>query len=291
MLYEIRHRTIYEYEEDVLLSHHLARLVPRDLAHQRCRRHSIETAPNATTRSTNIDHFGNTITFLTIEGPHRRFELTALASVELAPSSTIAENETPPWENVRDLFAADHPETPVEVAEFTFESPLVSRRAHFADYAKESFAAGRALLTAANELNARIYRDFTFDSHATTVTTPVGEFFKLRRGVCQDFAHLMISCLRSLGLPARYVSGYLETQPAPGQPKLAGADASHAWASLWCGESGWVDLDPANNVVPTNHHVTTAWGRDYSDVSPVRGVIVGSGSHRLTVAVDVTPRS
>ena len=289
MFYEIRHRTTYDYDEDVSLSHHVARLTPRDLPHQRRHRHYIETSPRAAARSSHTDHFGNTATFLTIEGPHRSLELVASSVVEVLPVSAARTEESPPWETVRDLFANDHPKAPVEAIEFIFGSPLVPQRGEFGDYAKQFFAAGRPVREAAIDLCACIHRDFKFDPRATTVTTPVSEFFKSRRGVCQDFAHFMIACLRSLGLPARYVSGYLETVPSPGQPKLAGADASHAWLSLWCGNTGWVDLDPTNNLLPAGRHITAGSGRDFSDVSPVRGMITGSGAHSLNVAVDVTP--
>ncbi|HAM72429.1 MAG TPA: transglutaminase [Verrucomicrobiales bacterium] len=291
MRYEIRHRTAYEYDNDVLLSHHIARLTPRELPHQRCAEHRVETFPNATTRSTHEDHFGNTATFLTLEGAHRRLEITSLNLVEVDTPVPCDPSKTPAWEEVRDRFGLELLPDPIAPVEFVFPSPQIPRRPEFREYARASFPAGCPVLAGALDLSRRIHDDFTFDPRATSVTTPVAEFFKTRRGVCQDFAQFMIACLRSVGLPARYVSGYLETLPPPGQAKLVGADASHAWVSVWCGEPGWVDIDPTNDVRPRDRHVTVAWGRDFSDVSPLRGVIVGSGHHTLSVAVDVTPVS
>jgi transglutaminase-like putative cysteine protease len=177
----------------------------------------------------------------------------------------------------------------LEASDFIFDSPLIRARESYLHYAQVSFTPGRPILEAALDLTKPIHSDFKFDPTATSVATPLEEVFKHRRGVCQDFAHFQIGCLRSLGLPARYVSGYVETDPPPGQQRLAGADASHAWVSLFCPGLGWLDVDPTNNMVPSSRHITVAWGRDFSDISPIRGVILGSGEHRLKVAVDVVP--
>jgi transglutaminase-like putative cysteine protease len=177
----------------------------------------------------------------------------------------------------------------LEAAEFLFDSPLIKSNDDFADYSRPSFPKGRPILEAVQDLSERIHKDFKFDPSATDVSTPVTQVLKDRRGVCQDFAHLQIACLRSIGLPARYVSGYLNTIPPPGQPKLAGADASHAWVSFYCDAHGWIDIDPTNNQIPNLQHITVGWGRDYSDVSPVRGVVLGSAGHALKVSVDVRP--
>jgi len=289
MRYQIHHRTTYQYDQDVSLSHHLARLTPAHSATQRCLRHELRTLPAEATRSEHVDHFGNASTFLTIEGPHRQLEITASSLVEITPWGGPGTKESPGWEEVRDSFRTEPLDVAPEVVEFTFASPLVPLRPEFGAYAAESFGPGRSLLEGVRDLASRIHRDFKFDPKATHVATPVGEFFKARRGVCQDFAHLMIAGLRSLGLAARYVSGYLETLPPEGQAKLIGADASHAWLAVWGGPAGWVDVDPTNDVLPSDRHITVALGRDFSDVSPVRGVILGSGAHRLSVAVDVTP--
>jgi transglutaminase-like putative cysteine protease len=287
MNYVIRHSTAYDYENDVSLSHHIAHLTPRETPQQRCLEHGLEALPRAATTSSHSDHFGNLTTFLTVEGIHRRLEMVASSRVEILPPTTVDPENTPPWETIRDQFNLDSTNVPLEPVEFAFSSPLAPSRTDLAEYARPSFAPARPILAGALDLCQRIHGDFKFDTLATTVMTTVHDFFKARRGVCQDFAQLMIACLRSLGLPARYVSGYLETLPPPGKPKLVGTDASHAWISLWCGDQGWVDVDPTNNAVPSGRHITTAWGRDYADVAPVRGVLVGGGRHKLTVSVDV----
>lgn len=289
MIFEIRHRTTYEYDAEVSLSHHVARLTVMETSRQHCSHHVIEADPKPTGRSTHIDHFGNTATFLTFEGAHRRLEIHALNTVEILPPPAIDENQSIAWEIIRDAFDPCKQPAPMEVSEFIYPSPLLPRRTEFMDYASDSFAPDTPVLAGAMSLMSRIHRDFVFDTRATSVTTPIQEVFKNRRGVCQDFAQLMIACIRSIGLPARYVSGYLETRPAPGQIKLIGADATHAWVSIWCGELGWIDLDPTNDLRPSDRHIITAVGRDFQDVSPIRGVIVGSGSHSLNVGVDVVP--
>jgi len=195
--------------------------------------------------------------------------------------------ETPAWESVRELSRGRQIGQALDASEFIFDSPLIQAADDFAAYAAPSFPKGRPILDAVLNLTARIHHDFKFDPKATTLATPLAEVFKNRRGVCQDFAQLEIACLRSLGLPARYVSGYLETVPPPGKARLIGADASHAWISFHCYGLGWIEVDPTNNVVPTTRHIAVAWGRDFNDVSPIRGVILGAGEHTLKVAVDV----
>jgi transglutaminase-like putative cysteine protease len=287
MLYDITHRTTYGYRSDVSVSHHLAHLHPRDLPRQQVTdfRLSVDPAPVVSTER--IDYYGNLTGFFTISSPHDRLAVTARSRVRVSPPTLPASAVTPPWQLVRDRCASDVLTVDSEVGEFRFDSPHVSRRPAFADYAAPAFPKDRPLLEAIEDFNSRIFRDFRFDSRATTVATPVDEVFKRRRGVCQDFAHLAVACLRSLGLPARYVSGYLETQPPPGKSRLVGADASHAWFSVWCSGFGWIDADPTNNLLPGDRHVTVAWGRDFADVSPVRGVVVGGRGHSLGVSVDV----
>jgi transglutaminase-like putative cysteine protease len=194
-----------------------------------------------------------------------------------------------PWEEAARLLRDDHSAAGLEAYQFRFESPRIRARREFAAYARQSFTQRRPLSEALLDLTARIHNDFRFDAKATTGRTPVEEVFRRRRGVCQDFAHIQIACLRSLNLAARYVSGYLRTYPPPGQQRLVGADASHAWVSAYCPGSGWLDVDPTNNLVPSDGHVTLAWGRDYGDVSPLRGLILGGGAHRLKVSVDMEP--
>ncbi|MBI5691130.1 MAG: transglutaminase family protein [Verrucomicrobia bacterium] len=288
-LYELTHVTTYDYRAPVTVSHHLMRLCPRRLPRQAIEFHSLAIDPAPATLSQRIDYFGNDTTFATIQGAHRSLRITSRSRVAVGPAFIPDPSETPPWEAVRGRCRSDRSLPVLEAIEYTFASPLVSLEPDFADYAAASFPPGRSLLAAAVELNERIHADFTFDPAATTLSTPLRQVFAQRRGVCQDFAHLLIACFRSLGLPARYVSGYLETTPPPGQARLVGADASHAWVSLFLPDLGWVDLDPTNRCLPSLRHITVAWGRDYSDVSPIRGVLTGSGEHALAVAVDVVP--
>src|SRR5205807_6021440 len=221
------------------------------------------------------------------EKAHRQLVINSRSRVAVAPAATPEPIETPAWETVRARCRDDHSGKALEAHEFTYPSPLIPLVGEFTDYAKSSFAPARPVLDAVVDLTRRIHEDFTFDAAATTVTTPVAEVFKQRRGVCQDFVHFQIACLRSHGLPARYVSGYLETDPPPGQPKLRGVDASHAWASFLCPGFGWIDIDPTNNCLPSLRHIAIAWGRDYGDVAPIRGVLVGAQNQQLSVAVDV----
>jgi transglutaminase-like putative cysteine protease len=289
-LYDLTHSTTYDYHSLVTVSHHLLRVSPRRLARQFRLEHSIETDPVAATTSQRTDYFGNDVTFATIEGAHRRLTVTSRSRVGVGPAFIPEPSETPRWENVCGLCRSDRSTAALEAIEFTFATPTVPLEPAFAEYAAASFTPRRSILEAALDLTTRIHADFKFDPTATTVSTPLLEVLGKRRGVCQDFAHFQIACLRSLGLPARYVSGYLETIPPPGKPRLVGADASHAWVSVFCPGLGWVDLDPTNNCMPSMRHITAAWGRDYSDVSPIRGVLLGSGEHTLSVAVNVVPQ-
>ncbi|HEY6168273.1 MAG TPA: transglutaminase family protein [Verrucomicrobiae bacterium] len=285
--YEISHATTYDYAGSVSVSHHLLRVAPRNFAKQRCLHHELAIDPPPAMTSSHTDYFGNTAHFITVESPHRQLNVTSRCQVAVSPAFIPDAAETLPWERVRNMCHGDHSGRALEAHEFTYASPLVPRSVDYADYARASFPADRPVLDAVMDLTRRINRDFKFDPKATSVATPLEEVFKQRRGVCQDFAHVQIACLRSLNLPARYVSGYLETDPPPGQPKLRGADASHAWTAFYCPGLGWIDVDPTNNCLPSMRHLTVAWGRDFSDVSPVRGVLVGGGDHELKVAVDV----
>ena len=289
MTYDLIHATTYEYTHQVSLSHHLLRLHPRDLDRQQCLCHDLRIEPGPGVTRSHTDYFGNQMTFVTVEGAHRKLVVTSKSQVEVKPAAPPKPAETPAWETVRDLCLADNPDGGLEAREFIYASPRIKKQAAFADYAASSFAPDRPVLEAVLDLTGRIHGDFKFDPKATSIATPLEEVLKSRRGVCQDFAQLEIAFLRSMGIPARYVSGYLETDPPPGKPRLAGADASHAWISFFCPGAGWIDVDPTNNLLPSTRHVTVAWGRDYSDVSPIRGVILGSGEHSLKVAVDVIP--
>lgn len=289
-LFDITHTTTYDYQSPVNVSHHQLRLTPRRLARQFRLAHELVLDPPPAAVSHHTDYFGNEVAFLTLEGAHRRFQVTARSQVAVAPAFLPDPAETPAWETVRTLCRSDRSVPVLEAGEFTFASPLVTTGPEFAAYAAPSFLPGRPLLDAVRDFIARIQADFRFDPTATTVATPVAEVLARRRGVCQDFAHLAIACLRSLGLPARYVSGYLETLPPPGQARLVGADASHGWFACYCPGLGWLDADPTNNLFPSLQHITLAWGRDYGDISPMRGVLTGGDDHRLTVAVDVLAR-
>jgi transglutaminase-like putative cysteine protease len=279
--YDVEHVTRYAYTESVSISHHLARLTPRTAVHQLRLRHDIEVEPAAAARSTHTDYFGNDATFFAMQGAHRGLTVTSRSRVRVTARIVPEAASTPSWED------ADRSGLQLEALEALFDPAWLRFSPEFLAYARPSFHAGRPLLEAVNDLTARIHADFTFDPDATTVTTSLAEVFRLRRGVCQDFARFEIACLRSLGIPARYVSGYLETTPPPGMPRRIGADASHAWLAFHCPGTGWIDVDPTNNLLPSTGHVTLAHGLDYGDVSPIRGVILGGGRHTLQVSVDV----
>jgi transglutaminase-like putative cysteine protease len=281
MRYDIVHTTRYDYSDSVAVSHHMARLRPRDLPNQRCVRHELVVEPAAAVTSTHEDYFGNPVTFFAMQGAHKSLVVRARSTVEAFGSPPVVPPGMP-WEA-----AAERSSLPLDVLEFVIASANETGTPGLDAYARVSFPDGRPLRDALIDLTARIHDDFTFDSGATTVATPLADVFKSRRGVCQDFARLEIACLRALGIPARYISGYLETVPPPGTERLLGADASHAWLTVHCPGAGWIHVDPTNNLLPSDTHITLAWGRDYDDVSPVRGVILGGGAHTLRVQVDV----
>ena len=289
MIYRLNHTTTYHYSGAVSLSHHLLRLRPRDLPRQRCLHNDLHIEPRPDVLCAHRDYFGNAISFLTIEGSHRRLLITSRSEVEVKAPTMPDPAQTPAWERVRDIVPDGDAESFLQACEFLYASPLIKKQPEFAAYAAPSFPPGRPLLEAVLDLTARMHADFTFDPEATSVATPLLEVFQTRRGVCQDFAQLEIGFLRTMGVPARYISGYLETEPPPGQARLAGADASHAWVSFLCPGAGWIDVDPTNNLLVASRHITLGWGRDYSDVSPIRGIIIGSGEHSMDVAVDVIP--
>jgi len=289
LIYRVRHRTTYDYEDPVSVSHHVVRLTPRNLPRQMCRESYVAVIPAPPVTSAHFDYFGNTLTNFTLDEPHECLIVEAHSELEVKAAEPPGFSQTPAWETVRQSLGDDFSDEDLSAYQFVFDSQRVRSNPELADYARESFPEGRPLLEGALDLTRRIHQDFRFDKKATEVATPVQTFFEKRRGVCQDFAHLQIGCLRSLGLPARYVSGYLRTMPPPGRPRLVGADASHAWCSAWCPGTGWVDFDPTNNCVPSDGHITVAWGRDYSDVSPIYGVLLGGAKHKLRVEVDVMP--
>jgi len=307
--YHVVHETSYSYDSPVSLSRQLLHLTPRDCPWQRCLAHQITVDPEPSTARDRLDCFGNPVRELAIEFPHDQLIVRAESTIDVFPhlpagaeaALTSAASATQPsgylyaspaWERVRDALAYGAQPVLLEASCFQFESPYVRVKREFAAYARACLTPGRPVLEAVQALMSRIYDEFEFDPEATTVATPVLEVLAEKRGVCQDFAHLMLSCLRSQGLAARYVSGYLLTHPPPGQPRMVGADASHAWVSVYCPElegGRWVDFDPTNNLLPDTQHITLAWGRDFADVSPLRGIILGGGAHELDVAVTVTP--
>src|SRR3984957_679827 len=289
MIYRIVHRTTYKYKYPVSVGTHVACLKPRALPGHQLSRSELRIQPRPATRTERVDFFGNVLCFFTIREPHRELVVEARSEVRMEGSAAPRLPLPLAWEEAAKSVPNDHSPAGLEAYQFGFESPRIRVRPEFASYALQSFTHGRPMPEALLDLTTRIHKDFRFDSKVTNVRTPTEEVFRKRRGVCQDFAHLQIACLRSLGIAARYVSGYLRTYPPPGQPRLVGADASHAWVSAYCPGIGWLDMDPTNNVVPSNGHVTLAWGRDYGDVSPLRGLILGGGAHTLKVGVDMEP--
>lgn len=292
--YQILHDTHYRYASSVTLAQQLAHLWPRDCPWQRNHEQQLLVSPLPCQRQDALDVFGNPLTRLVFERPHDELKVSARLKVEVLPRPALNVQDSPAWEAacsaLRYSGQALAPGV-LDAARFRFESPYVHLKQVFADFAAECFNPGRPLLAAVDGLMLKIFSEFSFDAAATQVATPLLQVLEERRGVCQDFAHLMLACLRSLGLSARYISGYLLTQPPPGQPRLIGADASHAWISVFCPQHGWVDFDPTNNIRPALEHITLAWGRDFADVSPLRGVILGGGSHDPEVQVTVMPLS
>jgi transglutaminase-like putative cysteine protease len=287
MIYRIVHRTTYKYKYPVSVGNHVACLKPRSLPSHRLVRNELRIYPVPVTITERVDYFGNHLCFFTVEDPHEELVVEARSELIREQPPSVWPEEPFPWEEVVRMLPEDRRPTALDAFQFRFESPRIRLRQEFAAYALQSFTPGRSLQKGLLDLTARIHSDFRFDSKVTTVRTPIEEVFRKRRGVCQDFAHVQVACLRSINLSARYVSGYLRTYPPPGQPRLVGADASHAWVSAYCPGFGWLDVDPTNNVVPSNGHVTLAWGRDFGDVSPLHGLILGGGAHSLKVSVDL----
>lgn len=290
MRYQVIHRTLCRYDSPVSVCHYHAKLTPRRLPNQECPWHEITIRPDPLHRYNRHDAYGNAITYFEIEGSHEELEVISRCYLHIKANAEVDPSATLPWESVREACLSSQWSAATMAEEFVCDSPLIHPLPEMREYALRSFTPARPVLEAALDLNHRIFTDFTFDPTATNVATPITESWKKKRGVCQDYAQVMIACLRAVGLPARYVSGYLETLPPPGQQKLIGADASHAWLSLWCGEEwGWMDMDPTNDLMPSLRHITLAWGRDFSDVSPLRGVTLGAGNQQIIVAVDVSP--
>jgi transglutaminase-like putative cysteine protease len=287
--YHVTHTTRYDYKDAVKLSHNLVRLRPRDHGMQSCLQHELQVLPIPAVTSERLDYFGNHTVWLSLQEAHLQLTITARSEVKvdlvLRPDAGLS----PPWEQVRQTLLTAADSRTLSARQFSFDSPYVRRSAELADYAHASFPPGQPFLQCVLDLTERIHRDFEFLPGSTKVGTPVLDVLHTRRGVCQDFAHLQIGCLRSLGLPARYVSGYIATTPPPGQPRLTGADASHAWIGVFEPDFGWIDFDPTNGLMPSDSHITVAWARDYDDLGPVKGILVGGHRQRLKVSVDVAP--
>ncbi|MEM1296206.1 MAG: transglutaminase family protein [Verrucomicrobiota bacterium] len=292
-LYEIKHRTRFDYGGRIDLCHNEARLCPINSDYQSTKAFKIVVEPSSETVNERMDCFGNRIHFFSVEHSHDELAVTSESEVLVSTKQRPWEQEDfpdPAYENVLGFLENLSGSNVLEIGEFIYPSQAVPRHSDLREYALVSFTSNANLIAATRHLMNRIFTDFTYVSGATDISTPVLDVLEGRRGVCQDFAHLMISCLRSLGFAARYVSGYLETQPPPGQPKLQGADASHAWVELYVPEFGWLPFDPTNDVCPGANHIVLATGRDYFDVQPVRGIFVGVGQQLLSVEVDVIRR-
>jgi transglutaminase-like putative cysteine protease len=287
MKYRVTHVTRYDYSESVSLCHNLAHLKPRTQPGQVCRTSQVRVEPSPSVAREFRDYFGNHVNYFAVQQAHQQLTVTAISEVAVDPVPLSAAATVPSWESVRDAIDQGTSADLLEARLFVLDSPYVKGSKILGAYAQASFPPGRSLLEGVSELMTRIYSEFTYDPHATEIATPPEEVLAQRRGVCQDFAHFAIGCLRSTGLPARYVSGYLETLPPPGKTKLRGADASHAWFAVYLPGEGWLDFDPTNNRMSAEQHITTAVGRDFGDVTPVKGVLYGGGEHVLHVAVDV----
>ena len=290
MKYLITHKTDYEYSTPVKVCHNVMMLSPRETATVRCLSHGMTIDPPPQVRSSLIDTFGNRVELFSVEESHDALAITSSSEVEVEFRPWIEGVNTPPWNAV--IAAVNDRRDPNwhEAVQFLFDSPRIRRSDIFAAYARQSFGDGVPIVAAAADLTHRINVDFTYDTTATHVNTPSKTAFADRNGVCQDFAHVAVACLRSIGVPARYVSGYLRTFPPPGEARMIGADESHAWFALYCGpELGWVDFDPTNDCFASIGHIPVAWGRDYDDVVPIKGVFLGGGEHTLSVSVDVRP--
>ena len=289
--YRVRHETVYSYGGNVAHSHQLLHLTPRDAPSQSCRHRSITLLPGPSRRREDLDAFGNHVTRLEYDLPHDRLEVLAEVGVDVRPAPVLEAADSRPWEAVRSSLVFSGKamnQEMLDACRYRMESSYVRIKQTFTDYGEDCFARNRPLLAAAEALMHKIHDEFKYAPGSTNIRTSAIEAFEARRGVCQDFSHIMLACLRARGLAARYVSGYLRTLPPPGaDAAYVGADASHAWVSVFCPPFGWVDLDPTNDMRLNSDHIIIAWGRDFGDVSPLRGVIVGGGRHRLSVRVSV----
>jgi transglutaminase-like putative cysteine protease len=290
MKYQVTHTTCYRYAQPVSTCHNISRLRPRQTAQQTCHSCQLIIDPAPAVSHEWQDIYGNLLNFFSIQQPHSELTVTARSEVEVVSAGSLLNGAFPmPWEQARDFLrgGGNDPQA-LDARQFVLESDFIEFSGEVGEYSAASFGEGRPLLAAVEDLMRRIHRDFSYDPGFSDIATPLQEVLAHRKGVCQDFAHLAIACLRMQGLAARYVSGYLETIPPQGQARLTGCDASHAWFSVFVPYQGWVDFDPTNDQIPVDQHITAAWGRDYADAAPLKGVLFGGGSqHELDVAVDV----
>ena len=290
MDYRVTHKTRYRYSESVAICQNQLRMQPRTRPGLACHRSDVTVVPSPDNLEVHDDYFGNRVHSFAIESLHRELTVVVQSEVTVAPLTPAAEAESMPWEQVADEVRRRETGASLTALEFCFDSPRVAAGDAFAEYAAQSFHPGRGIVEAVTDLTQRIHQDFRYDTSATHVHTCTDQAFAIRAGVCQDFAHVGIACLRSIGLAARYVSGYLRTNPPAGRPRLVGADESHAWLSLYAGQAlGWIDCDPTNACLTKTDHIPVSVGRDYGDVSPMRGVVIGGGRTSLKVSVDVEP--
>jgi transglutaminase-like putative cysteine protease len=284
----VLHTTRYRYASAVSLCQNEVRLAPRDLPGQRCLYCHLDIVPEPADLRTRYDSYGNRVDYFAVERRHQELEISASSEVEVLPTSPELDfSGAVAWNQVRERVRAGNEPALLEARDALYASPQVPQLRSATRYALVSFTRGRPLMEALRHLMARIHAEFAYEPGFTNVATPLEAVFRHRRGVCQDFAHLAIACLRAIGLPARYISGYLETEAPPGQDKLVGVDATHAWCSVYLPGGTWVDFDPTNNQLPGERYITLAMGRDYGDVAPVKGIVLSSGEHELDVSVDV----
>lgn len=287
MRYQVIHRTEYEYSDTANVCHNIAHISPRPDASQQCNSHYLSVVPQPSVLEEMTDHFGNRLYYFSIEKPHKSMVVTATSVVDVARTTKPPPFSASPWRDMTDSLKKLPDTETMLVKEFILESPMIPHIDEIAAFARPSFETHKSLLDAATDLMRRIYHEFTYDPTFTTLATPLRDVVLHKRGVCQDFAHLAIGALRSQGIAARYVSGYMETLPPAGKGKLIGTDASHAWLSVFVPDAGWIDFDPTNNKIPDQRYIVLGWGRDYSDVPPLKGVIFGGGTPKMKVAVDV----
>jgi transglutaminase-like putative cysteine protease len=290
MKYRIRHSTIFEYAHPVTFVYNVLHLTPRNLPWQAVGKTRLCVDPVPTVKTERMDYFGNHATYCTVQETHQSMRVTMESEVDVQARSMPAA-EAPAWDTVGTWLQSRRSSDAIEAVQFCFDSTHVKRSDPARGYVLPSCLPGRSTHQVATDLMHRIHQEFKFDAAATNISTPVIEVIENRKGVCQDFAHLMIACLRSAGIPARYNSGYIRTRPPEGKPRLAGADASHAWVGVYCPVNGWLDLDPTNGKAADEDFITVGWGRDYQDVSPVAGVLFGGGDHSVKAEVDVVPET